>query len=91
MLLSDTEFLEWVANRLVHVYGESPNVDFVNKLRSMAAERRSPFRPPARTGLHRLTETVIEDDLETVTLVCACREGYSTIEGWNHHVQDPNT
>lgn len=23
------EFLEWVADRLVHVHGESPNVDFV--------------------------------------------------------------
>jgi hypothetical protein len=30
------EFLNWVADRLVHVYGESPNVDFVLKLRQIA-------------------------------------------------------
>jgi hypothetical protein len=32
----DGEFLSWVADRLVHVYGESPNVDFVLKLRDIA-------------------------------------------------------
>lgn len=34
------EFLEWVADRLVHVYGESPNVDFVHRLREIAAIRK---------------------------------------------------
>ena len=32
----DGEFLSWVADRLVSVYGESPNVDFVLRLRRMA-------------------------------------------------------
>lgn len=35
--MSDKEFLEWVADRLVHVYGESKNADFVHKLRAVAA------------------------------------------------------
>jgi hypothetical protein len=35
-MTNDREFLNWVADRLVHVYGESPNVDFVRKLREIA-------------------------------------------------------
>lgn len=34
--LLDAEFLRWLVDRLVNVYGESPNVDFVHKLRSVA-------------------------------------------------------
>lgn len=32
----DRAFLEWLADRLVMVYGESPNVDFVHTLRKYA-------------------------------------------------------
>lgn len=32
----DAGFLMWMADRIVHVYGESPNVDFVLKLREIA-------------------------------------------------------
>jgi hypothetical protein len=41
---TDAEFLSWLADRLVKVYGESPNVDFVLRLRAIAA---------AQTGSHR--------------------------------------
>jgi hypothetical protein len=34
-------FLEWLADRLVHVYKENPNVDFVLSLRSRAAAGRA--------------------------------------------------
>jgi hypothetical protein len=34
--MKDSEFLDWIADRLVHVYGDKPNVDFIIKLRSMA-------------------------------------------------------
>ena len=34
--MTDKEFLSWVADRLVHVYGESENVDFVHKLRKIS-------------------------------------------------------
>lgn len=34
--MSDSEFLNWLADRLVNVYGESENVDFVQKLRKVA-------------------------------------------------------
>jgi hypothetical protein len=27
------EYLKWLHERLIHVYGESPNVDFVQKLK----------------------------------------------------------
>ena len=36
--MTDSEFLNWVADRLVHVYHESDNVDFVLKLRRMAKQ-----------------------------------------------------
>lgn len=35
--MTDREFLLWLVDRLVHVYGESPSVDFVHRLRSIAA------------------------------------------------------
>ncbi len=38
-LKTDREFLHWVADRLVLIHGESPNVDFVLKLRKMGGER----------------------------------------------------
>jgi hypothetical protein len=34
--MSDKEFLNWLADRLVNVYGESEYVDFVHKLRNIA-------------------------------------------------------
>jgi hypothetical protein len=33
--MKDWKFLEWLAARLVNVYGESENVDFVLKLREI--------------------------------------------------------
>ena len=35
--MKDQEFLTWLVDRLVHTYGESPNVDFVQKLKAIAA------------------------------------------------------
>lgn len=34
--MSDKDFLNWVGDRLVHVYGESENVDFVRRLRKIS-------------------------------------------------------
>jgi hypothetical protein len=34
--MTDKEFLSWVADRLVYVYGESESVDFVHKLRKIS-------------------------------------------------------
>ena len=36
-----SDFLDWIADRLVHVYGESENVDFVICLRRRAAKARA--------------------------------------------------
>jgi hypothetical protein len=41
---TDAEFLSWLADRLVKVYGEDPNMDFVRRLRAVAA---------VQTGSHR--------------------------------------
>jgi hypothetical protein len=40
--MNDKDFLNWIADRFVNVYGESENVDFVLKLRAMA-RRMSTF------------------------------------------------
>jgi hypothetical protein len=34
--MTDKKFLYWIAARLVEVYKESPNVDFVHKLKKIA-------------------------------------------------------
>jgi hypothetical protein len=34
--MTDREFLWWVADRIVQVYGEHPYIDFVGKLASIA-------------------------------------------------------
>lgn len=34
--MNDKKFLMWLADRLVHVYGESEFVDFVQRLRKIA-------------------------------------------------------
>ncbi len=34
------DFLDWIADRLVHIYGESENIDFVICLRRRAAKAR---------------------------------------------------
>jgi len=34
--MPDKEFLNWLADRLVNVYNESENVDFVQKLKAVA-------------------------------------------------------
>jgi len=44
--MNDKEFLNWVAGRLVNVYKESENVDFVIKLRKIAEALR-----PAKPGI----------------------------------------
>jgi hypothetical protein len=38
-MMSDKEFLLWLAARLVNVYGESELTDFVLKLKEIANER----------------------------------------------------
>ena len=35
------DFLDWIADRLVHIYGESENIDFVICLRRRAAKARA--------------------------------------------------
>lgn len=37
---TDRDFLLWIAARLVHVYQESPNVDFVLRLTELANARK---------------------------------------------------
>ncbi|AUR97984.1 hypothetical protein KNT80_gp71 [Vibrio phage 1.245.O._10N.261.54.C7] len=38
MSKKDIQHLQWISERLVQVYGESPNVDFVNRLNEIIAK-----------------------------------------------------
>lgn len=52
---NDSAFLSWIADRLVNHYGESPNVDFVLRLRELAKKAEPPPPPP--------TCAIVGDDL----------------------------
>ena len=34
--MNDKEFLNWIIDRLINIYNESPNVDFIHRLRKIA-------------------------------------------------------
>ncbi len=36
--MNDAEFLDWLADRLIYVYGEGPNVSYVHRLRDMSKQ-----------------------------------------------------
>lgn len=38
--MKDEDFLEWLAIRLVNIYGESENIDIVQKTRAIAMRLR---------------------------------------------------
>ena len=42
---TDAEFLNWIADRFVNVYGESENVDFVQRLRKIALAAEAAQEP----------------------------------------------
>ena len=53
--MTDKQFLNWIADRFVHVHGESENVDFVQRLRAIAEsleERTTDWRQPPARRLH---------------------------------------
>lgn len=44
MSYSDGDFLMWIRNRLVNVYGESPNTDFVLRLQQISEKQSGEHR-----------------------------------------------
>jgi hypothetical protein len=46
--MGDREFLAWIRDRLVHVYGESPNVDFIRRLDQIISAHEPPLQPGVR-------------------------------------------
>jgi hypothetical protein len=50
-MMEDKQFLTWLHERLEHVHGENPMVDFMGKLRSIIAatpaEQRTPNTAPS--------------------------------------------
>jgi hypothetical protein len=64
--MTDKVFLLWLRDRLVHVYNENPNVDFVARLEEIALKQREeviPPPPPKRRNEPSLGTADIEKDL----------------------------
>ncbi len=38
--MSDPEFLQWIYDRMLNVYGENPSLDYMRRLRRMAGPER---------------------------------------------------
>jgi hypothetical protein len=60
---SDMGFLMWIHERLEHVHGESPNLDYMHKLRAIIADmnpaQATPSRGQGKNGIKQLTQTTI--------------------------------
>lgn len=78
--MTDSEFLNWLADRLVHVYGESENVDFVLKVRRLAQAAAHPVAQEAKDLYYELRGVIADVEqgngfdavcLETVKRVAA--------------------
>lgn len=51
--INTPDFLDWIADRLVHVYGESPHIDFVISLRERAKAARAAIAKATGTNNER--------------------------------------
>lgn len=63
--LRDVVFLNWIADRLVHVYGEHPNVDFVLRLREMAEEAAA-----KALGIDALKALLMRGEFSSMSISC---------------------
>jgi serine/threonine protein kinase len=54
--MKDREFLKWLHERLEHVHGESPIVDYMHKLRAIIRDT-----PPDRVSINCNTGNKLED------------------------------
>lgn len=68
--MESKEFLNWLADRLVNVYGESPNVDFVIKTRDI---------PNKYDSRIKYLETINKNQEETIKSLT------KEIELWDRH------
>ncbi len=67
--MTDTEFLNWIYERLVHVHGESPNVDYMHRLKRIIdgkSEARSKLRDELLAVMYRYSQESDVTILETI-------------------------
>ena len=67
--MTDTEFLNWIYERLVHVHGETPNCDYMRRLRRIIAsksEAQSKLRDELLAVMWRYSQESDVTILETV-------------------------
>lgn len=73
----DSEFLTWLASRLVHRYGESENTDFVLRLQKIAEEAKQRENPsaPMRMQIMEMRKT---SRGHIVRIECECRARFDS-------------
>jgi hypothetical protein len=75
--MTDTEFLEWLIDRLVDVYGENPNVDFIHRLRKIATKSEN---KTMNISLEELKNLIMKYDLMEGEYPESSYEGLSVYE-----------
>ena len=65
--MRDKEFLFWLAARLIYMYGEDQDVDFVNKLRSIA--EHTPLDHTTPNSYDRLFHELYDKPQEPTELI----------------------
>ena len=58
----DGAFLDWIADRLINVHGDDPNVDFVLRLRELAGRGRNNLTPRQADLAKRLLAQAADSD-----------------------------
>jgi len=77
--LSDKEFLSWLRDRLIHVYGERPGYGFIYKLEAIIkntpASQNSPIGDVSKIDPLKLNAPK-DDIVSTQVIVCNTCNGY---------------
>ena len=84
--MNDSQFLLWISDRLVNVYGENENTDFVLKLRELADKNSEPAKPkPLTDAVLEKAKQILAEKQRTVTCIEAdicpkCGEPLSSVK-----------
>lgn len=71
---TDKEFLQWIHDRIVNVYRESENVDFLHRLRAVIEESETEeTEEQAYTRIYKQTQEL--------AIMIACFDGFAPVEG----------
>jgi hypothetical protein len=71
--MDNKEFLNWIADRLVNVLGESEHADYIIKLRNIA-RNQSPIALDSSCAFEKLTDSERLQIIHNYCLSCGCND-----------------